>query len=48
MRVYLWTFKGLNRAQSIYEQNGFLLTEERDVEQWGGIISEQRFDLVLE
>jgi len=48
VRVYLWTFKGLNRAQSIYEQNGFLLTEERDVEQWGGIISEQRFDLVLE
>jgi GNAT superfamily N-acetyltransferase len=47
-RIYLWTFKGLNRAQSIYEQNGFKLTEERDVEQWGGIISEQRFDLVLE
>jgi GNAT superfamily N-acetyltransferase len=46
-RIYLWTFKGLNRAQSIYEQNGFKLTEERDVEQWGGIISEQRFDLVL-
>ena len=46
-RIYLWTFKGLNSAQSIYEQNGFKLTEERDVEQWGGIISEQRFDLVL-
>jgi GNAT superfamily N-acetyltransferase len=46
-RIYLWTFKGLNRAQSIYEQNGFELTEERDVEQWGGIISEQRFDLDL-
>ena len=38
----------MNQAQSIYEQNGFLLTEERDVEQWGGIISEQRFDLELE
>jgi len=47
-RIYLWTFKGLNRAQSIYEQNGFNLTEEREIEQWGGIISEQRFELVLE
>ncbi|MBW1706640.1 MAG: GNAT family N-acetyltransferase [Deltaproteobacteria bacterium] len=46
-RIYLWTFKGLNSAQSIYEQNGFKFTEEREVEQWGGIISEQRFDLVL-
>jgi len=46
-RIYLWTFKGLNSAQTIYEQNGFKFTEEREVEQWGGIISEQRFDLVL-
>jgi RimJ/RimL family protein N-acetyltransferase len=46
-RIHLWTFKGLKRAQAIYEQNGFKLTEERDVEQWGGIIPEQRFDLVL-
>jgi GNAT superfamily N-acetyltransferase len=46
-RIYLWTFKGLNRAQSIYEKNGFKLTEERDVKQWGGIIREQRFDLIL-
>lgn len=46
-RIYLWTFEGLNRAQSIYEQNGFKLTEEREMEQWGGVIREQRFDLIL-
>ena len=46
-RIYLWTFKGLTRAQLIYEQNGFRLTEEHDVEQWGRVVREQRFDLVL-
>jgi len=46
-RIYLWTFEGLDQAQSIYEQNGFKFTEARKVEQWGGIIREQRFELVL-
>jgi GNAT superfamily N-acetyltransferase len=46
-RIYLWTFKGLTHAQLIYEQNGFRLTEEHDVEQWGRALREQRFDLVL-
>ncbi|MBW1783007.1 MAG: GNAT family N-acetyltransferase [Deltaproteobacteria bacterium] len=46
-RIYLWTFEGLTQAQSIYEQNGFKLAEVRNVEQWGGLIKEQRFDLWL-
>jgi len=46
-RIYLWTFEGLNQAQSMYEQNGFRMAESRDVEQWGGMIREQRFELLL-
>jgi len=46
-RIYLWTFEGLNQAQRIYERNGFRLTEVRDVEQWGGMIREQRFELLI-
>lgn len=46
-RIYLWTFRGLDQAQSIYEQNGFSIADERDVEQWGDIIREQRFELWL-
>jgi len=46
-RIYLWTFKGLTRAQLIYELNGFRLTNEHDVEQWGRVVKEQRYDLVL-
>jgi GNAT superfamily N-acetyltransferase len=46
-RIYLWTFKGLNQAQSIYERNGFRKAEVRDVEQWGGVIKEQMFELDL-
>ncbi len=46
-RIYLWTFEGLEAARHIYESEGFGLTEEREVDQWGGLIKEQRFDLVL-
>lgn len=46
-RIYLWTFQGLNQAQSIYERNGFRLTEVRDVAQWGGMIKEQMFELSI-
>jgi hypothetical protein len=46
-RIYLWTFQGLDQAQSIYEQNGFRISEERDVKQWGDMVREQRFELFL-
>lgn len=46
-RIYLWTFEGLTQAQSIYEQNNFRMAEVRNVEQWGGMIKEQMFELWL-
>lgn len=46
-RIYLWTFEGLERAQSIYERNGFRLAEIREVAQWGGVIKEQMFELIV-
>jgi len=47
-RIFLWTFQGLEAARHVYECAGFVLTQEREVDQWGGIIKEQRFDLVLD
>ena len=47
-RIYLWTFKGLDRARVLYESNGFRLDEEHDVRQWGNNITEQKFSLEWE
>lgn len=46
-RVFLWTFAGLDAARALYERAGFVLAEERLVEQWGGTVREQRFELAL-
>lgn len=46
-RVFLWTFKGLDGARRLYEKQGFVLTEEHEVDQWGGLIKEQKFELIL-
>jgi GNAT superfamily N-acetyltransferase len=46
-KIFLWTFKGLNRARMLYERAGFRLVEEHAVEQWGGEIVEQKFELHL-
>ena len=46
-RVFLWTFEGLTTARRLYEAAGFTLAQERLVEQWGGTVREQRFDLLL-
>ncbi len=46
-RVFLWTFEGLNAARALYERAGFSLAEEREVHQWGGVVREQRFDLIF-
>jgi GNAT superfamily N-acetyltransferase len=46
--VYLWTFKGLDAARALYEEEGFHLCEEHDVEQWGDTITEQKFVLRCE
>ncbi len=42
---FLWTFEGLERARSLYEEAGFRLSEAHEVTQWGQRILEQRFDL---
>ncbi len=47
-KVYLWTFKGLDAARHLYESEGFRLSEENPVFQWGQNILEQRFDLDLD
>jgi hypothetical protein len=45
--VYLWTFEGLQTARHIYEKEGFILTRERRLNQWGQHINEQMFELRL-
>jgi GNAT superfamily N-acetyltransferase len=46
-RVYLWTFSGLDPARHLYERFGFKLCEEREGNQWGRTVIEQRFELIL-
>lgn len=46
--VYLWTIDALHTARSVYERNGFVLTEEIRHEMWGVNVNEQRFDLRLD
>jgi GNAT superfamily N-acetyltransferase len=45
--IYLWTFQGLDRARSLYESEGFTLSEEKKAHQWGIDLTEQRFTLRL-
>jgi GNAT superfamily N-acetyltransferase len=46
-KIYLWTFKGLDAARSLYERAGFQLREEHGVNQWGRDITEQLFEMNL-
>jgi GNAT superfamily N-acetyltransferase len=46
-RIYLWTFAGLHPARHLYEKFGFKLCEEREGEQWGKAVTEQKFELNL-
>jgi GNAT superfamily N-acetyltransferase len=45
--IYLWTFEGLDTARHLYEREGFRLSQEREVYQWGRNIKEQMFELTL-
>jgi GNAT superfamily N-acetyltransferase len=47
-QVFLWTFKGLDCARRLYEREGFALTEEHEVDQWGQNIREQKFELAID
>ncbi len=43
-RAWLTTFKGLDPARRLYEQAGFVLTEQCEDRSWGVTLTEQRFD----
>jgi len=46
--VFLWTFKGLDTARSLYDKAGFVLTEEKPNNEWSDIeIIEQKMELKL-
>lgn len=47
-RIYLWTFAGLDAARRLYEKFGFSLCKEHEDNQWGKIVSEQMFELILD
>lgn len=43
-RAFLTTFRGLDAARRLYEDNGFTLTHEAEDVTWGTPVMEQRFD----
>jgi GNAT superfamily N-acetyltransferase len=45
--IFLWTEAGLVAAARLYLAVGFQLTEEKTHEQWGMMVTEQRYDLNL-
>ena len=42
--AWLTTFRGLEAAAHLYAANGFVLTAERDEDQWQGGVIEQRWE----
>ena len=46
-KVFLWTFRGLDAARTLYERIGFSLSVEKPVHQWGRKIIEEQFILDL-
>ena len=46
--VFLWTFKGLDKARTLYNNAGFVLTEEKVNNEWSNVeIIEQKMILKL-
>ena len=46
-RCYLWTTNELKAAGALYKKYGFTLTEEKETTDFGKLVTEQRYDLVL-
>ncbi|MBI2803283.1 MAG: GNAT family N-acetyltransferase [Gammaproteobacteria bacterium] len=47
IKIYLWTFEGLNAARHLYEKYGFRLVQQQRGNQWGAEVNEQRFECRL-
>jgi GNAT superfamily N-acetyltransferase len=45
--VNLWTISELKTAAHLYRSAGFQLIEENTIEIWGGVRTEQRYELTL-
>ena len=45
--VFLWTISELKAAAHLYQQAGFHRSEQRVHEIWGGMHTEERYDLIL-
>lgn len=45
--VFLWTVKGLEAAAHLYRTAGFRVMEEKRMNDWGGALAQQRYDLTL-
>ena len=43
-RTQLWTFAGLDAARHLYEASGFQLVHQSPGQQWGSLVTEQRFE----
>ncbi len=43
-RTTLWTFAGLDAARHLYTAYGFRLVHQSPGDQWGTVVTEQRFE----
>lgn len=42
-QTHLWTFSSLQAARHLYESHGFACVEEKEGQQWGPLMLEQRY-----
>jgi len=45
--VFLWTFSTLEAARHLYRKVGFTITETKEHDDWGPMLTEERWDLDL-
>jgi GNAT superfamily N-acetyltransferase len=46
-RIFLWTFSTLDAARHLYKQKGFTITETKEHDDWGPLLTEERWDLEI-